>query len=462
MKKYKDYLHKIKSNYFIINSIKNKYELIKRYNKEIFYKNNFDSKVEELNKIKIDNNSNNNDDNVYFQHNFAHKNLCNSFIYFTQVLRSQKSNKTHFSKNSLSPHNQSFPQLSNSKEETKEDTKDNTMYNNNINISTENNEKCEILNNNENKLEENDLLIDTDLREYTNYLEKIKENFKNSYGNIYIKNKLGFECIVNALFKGDLSGVVSNDFINDEYINFFDLNIAIYLENLKNIPKAKLKGIDHMEKLFNNIKSDDFLIKAEKIVKSLSIGRKYKNLIENLKKTKNKSVCGDIVEKLKNAGGFDAKIAKLVLQIIIKYISTYETIINIEKEIGKMPKYREKYSQLSFEISQLKAIKEFINSSNDKLEGKNSILELNEIETIKNNFQKYSERFINQEENDEEYKNILKEIQSFTKDKDVKTIIESLSSLLKDDEYDFYVDDSFTLSTYCWGIQNGQDLVFNY
>ena len=335
------------------------------------------------------------------------------------------------------------------------------MYNN-INISTENNEKSEIINNNENKLEENDPLIDTDLREYTIYLEKIKENFKNSYGNIYIKNKLCFECIVNALFKGDFSGVISNDFINDEYINFFDLNIAIYLENLKNIPKAKLKGTDHMEKLFNNIKSDDFLIKAEKIVKSLSNGRKYKNLIENLKKTKNKSVCGDIVEKLKNAGGFEAKIAKLVLQIIIKYISTNETIINIEKEIGKMPKYREKYSQLSFEISQLKEIKEFINSSNDKLKGKNSILELNKIETIKNNFQKYSEKFINQEENDEEYKNILKEIQSFSKDKDVKTIIESLSSLLKDDESDFYADDSFTLSTYCWGIQNGHDLVFNY
>ena len=461
LNKYKDYLHKIKSNYFIINSIKKKYDSLKKNNEHLFNNLNFNKKVEEIEKIKPDINNNDIIDYVYFQLNFEHKNLCNSFIYFTQILFNQKSNETDYSKNIFLPFHQSFSQLNDSKEKTKLNTEDDSKSNNNKNIIIENDGQDEILYN-KNKTEEKDPLIDTNLNEYIFFLETIKKIFRRVFGNYYIKRKMSFECIVNALFKGDFSGVILSEHINNDGIDFFDEYIGNYIEKLKNIPKEELKEANNMKKYFNNIISNKSFEKIINIFMLLSNRRKYKDLIEKIKENNDDYSYNNLFEKLKNEGGFDQKIANLVCKIIEKYFSNNEEIICVKKEFGKIPKYIEKYSLLSFEISQLKEIKDYINLSGFKLKDNDNTFELNKIEQIKNNFEKNEDYYINQVKNDEEFKKILKEICLFVKNKDVKSILETIKILFQNDESEFYFDDTINLATYCWGIQNGHDLILNY
>ena len=392
---------------------------------------------------------------------FISKMILNKKMYATPLFILHKY-YVLYSKKSISPINQIFAQSVNSIGKTEEDKENNFISNNNIKTEIEIIIPKEMNNHKANKLEENDPLINTDLEEYINFLETINQNFKNSYGNAYIKNKLSFECIINALFNGDLSGVITKEITNNSGVSFFDAHILNYIDKLKNIPKEELQEADYLKELYNNIQSDAFLKKAEKIFSSLSKGRKYQKIIAKLKENKDKSIYGIFIEKLKVCGGFDEQIAELILKIITKYLSTYEKIVGIEKEIEKIPKYIEKYSQLSFEISQLKDVKKYINSTDGGLKENNSLLGLNKIEKIKDNFQNNADFYINQEKNDENYKKMLKEIKSFIEKKDFKCIIESVKLLLKDNESDFYVDDSITLSTYCWGIQNGHDLVLDY
>ena len=392
---------------------------------------------------------------------FISKMILNKKMYATPLFILHKY-YVLYSKKSISPINQIFAQSVNSIGKTEEDKENNFISNNNIKTEIEIIIPKEMNNHKANKLEENDPLINTDLEEYINFLETINQNFKNSYGNAYIKNKLSFECVINALFNGDLSGVITKEITNNSGVSFFDAHILNYIDKLKNIPKEELQEADYLKELYNNIQSDAFLKKAEKIFSSLSKGRKYQKIIAKLKENKDKSIYGIFIEKLKVCGGFDEQIAELILKIITKYLSTYEKIVGIEKEIEKIPKYIEKYSQLSFEISQLKDVKKYINSTDGGLKENNSLLELNKIEKIKDNFQNNADFYINQEKNDENYKKMLKEIKSFIEKKDFKCIIESVKLLLKDNESDFYVDDSITLSTYCWGIQNGHDLVLDY
>ena len=97
IKKFRDKLHKIKPNTFILDNIKKRYESFKKFKNSEYELLNLDEKVQEIEKLK-QSADHNFIDNVYFEKEFEYKLLLNTFIYFTQKLHYQKSNSTHFSK----------------------------------------------------------------------------------------------------------------------------------------------------------------------------------------------------------------------------------------------------------------------------------------------------------------------------------------------------------------------------
>ena len=80
------------------------------------------------------------------------------------------------------------------------------------------------------------------------------------------------------------------------------------------------------------------------------------------------------------------------------------------------------------------------------------------MENIKNNFEINIEAYI-KKNNDINYVQALKEIKEFIKGKNISIILGSLKNVCKGIEYNFYVDESIDLVSYCWAIQNGHDFI---
>ena len=125
-----------------------------------------------------------------------------------------------------------------------------------------------------------------------------------------------------------------------------------------------------------------------------------------------------------------------------------ENYINLSKE----------NTELDFEINQHKNIENYIQRVNDDLKEYNTNYELNEMNKIKNNFEKKSDTYINNT-SDDTFKIALNGIKEFITGKDISLILESLKNVCKDIVSNFYVDESLNLVSYCWGIQNGHDFI---
>ena len=125
-----------------------------------------------------------------------------------------------------------------------------------------------------------------------------------------------------------------------------------------------------------------------------------------------------------------------------------ENYINLSKE----------NTELDFEINQLKKIRNYIKKVNDDQKKYNNNYLLNEMENIKNNFEINIEAYI-KKNNDINYVQALKEIKEFIKGKNISIILGSLKNVCKGIEYNFYVDESIDLVSYCWAIQNGHDFI---
>jgi len=89
-------LHKINPNLIILNSIKEKYELIKK--NKIFNCNYIDNKIKKINDIIKSTNVSDLNDNIYFETKLEGKELFNTFLFLSQKLHFNKSNETPYSK----------------------------------------------------------------------------------------------------------------------------------------------------------------------------------------------------------------------------------------------------------------------------------------------------------------------------------------------------------------------------
>ena len=96
---------------------------------------NLESKAKEIDIAKPEDN-NNFIDNVYFEKDFELKSLLNTFIYFTQKLRYQKSNETHYSKKDLDK-GLSLNQLMLKRLNSKDNINENTTSNNSGKLNSE-------------------------------------------------------------------------------------------------------------------------------------------------------------------------------------------------------------------------------------------------------------------------------------------------------------------------------------
>ena len=184
IKKYKNNLHKIKPNAFILNNIKKRYENLKKQNNKIFESLNLEEKFNEINNISTYV-TYNFIDNVYFETNFSFKSLLNAFLFFTQKLHYQKSNETHYSnQNQIFPLNQlniKFPNSNVIK----------SLNGNNSNASTLNSQS-------DIKPPNIKLNNDEKMKEHKKYLLIIKNKFKNSNKDIFIKKKNKFKIYLRS------------------------------------------------------------------------------------------------------------------------------------------------------------------------------------------------------------------------------------------------------------------------
>ena len=452
IKKYKNNLHKIKPNDFILNNIKKRYEYLKEQNNEIFTSLNLEEKFNEINNLSTHVTC---DflDNVYFETNFSHKNLLNTFLFFTQNIHYQKNNETHYSntnQNQILSFNQiniKFPNSNMIK----------TLNGNNSNTSASNSQtdkKPNIKLNNDEKM-----------KEYKKYLMIIKNKFKNSNRDIFIKKKINLKFILEALFQNNYSNII--EIVNNNVDNDIDKFISECLNELNKYEyKNEASQYQDIIRSYEQIKNNKFFKIGEKIFSILSNNRKYKNIIKEIKEdfdydssdnekdNKNKK----LVELLVNSGGFDKRNANLIMEIINNYLDYSQALIDLDKEMKKYKFYDKENSEMVFEIKQLNYIKDFLQNLNEKLNDYNDNYELNELSKIQVNFEINSDKYINNTD-DNNFKQALKEIKEFIQGKKITTILEPLKDILKDEETNFYIDESLDLVTYCWGIQNGHEYI---
>ena len=356
IKKYRNNLHKIKPNIIILNNIKKRYESLKKQNKETYMTLNLEKKVNEIDNINPDVKY---DfvDNVYFEANFALKSLLNAFIYFTQKLHYKKSNETHYSnKNQI----QSFPL--------------NQIFANNINLSGHN----AIKNNMTSSDIDNNHSISIDrknnnekMKEYKTYLMELKDNFKNSNKDIFIKKKINLKDVLEALFQNNFSNIIdivdnNNDSEIDEYISECcdEIEKYEYKEEIYQYPFSNI---------YNQIKNNNFLIKSEKILSILANDRKYKNSIKAIKENSendNPEIRQNhriLIQNLMQSGGFDKRNANSIIEIIDNYLNYSKEIIGIDEEIKKYKLCVKEKSELEFEIKQLNNIRDYLKIFNKEL-----------------------------------------------------------------------------------------------
>ena len=430
VKKYKNYLHKIKPNAFILNSIKRKYELFKKKNMSSYNSLKLDKKINDIDKIKFEKIENSTFiDNVYFDQNFDNRNLMNTFIFFTQKLHFGKSNETHYS-----------------------------------NREVRNNNKNMNLNGNKDIIIKNENINNKRITKYKNLLNEYKNNFNNSYNDILIKQNLKFEFIMDALFKNDFSFIIETaENKNTEFDNL----INECLNELNEIKYEEDENQKQIKNIYSQIKSNKFQAKRKIIFSTLLSDRKYSNLVKKIQANYhgNRTVeevitkCYDDLNKsLIELGGFDIRNADQIISIIETYLYYSEEIKTFDKELEDYSNYSKENSELDFEINQHKNIKNYIQKVNDDLKNYNTNYVLNEMDKIKKNFENNPDNYI-KKASDDTFKQALNGIKEFITGKDISLILESLKDVCKDIESKFYIDESLDLVSFCWGIQNGHDFI---
>lgn len=432
IKKYKFYLHKVKPNLFILNYIKKKYDFIKKSNSKLFMDLNLESKAKEIDIVKPED-DNNFMDNVYFEKDFELKSLLNTFIYFTQKLLYQKGNETH-----------------NSKKDIDIDKGNSINQINNLSANSQ-----------------NEVIDNEQLKAYRKYLSDLKNNFKDSYKEIFIKETINLTSIMDALFKNDFSEIIEISEKNKNNGIDFDNLINDCLNKLNNIKYEEDENEKQINHFYSQIKNNNFQVKAETIFSSLMRNRKFKNVLLKIKGNfknndieKNKSLFINLSELLINSGGFDERNAKQIIKIIKTYLSNAKEIQDKEKTMEKNKLFFKENSELNLEIYQLKKIKNYFHQINEELKEYNNYSELKEMETIKESFEKNVDKYINNSV-DDNFKIALKQIKEFVKEKDIETILKSLKNIIKDIQSKFYSDETLNLVSYCWCIQNGHDYIMD-
>ena len=489
VRKYKEYLHKIKPNSAILNSIKRKYELIKKQKKIIYNNNIIEKKIEDINSIKIQDKSDNKE-NIYFEYNFEKRELFNTFLFFIQKLYYEKSNETHYSK--YYPTNEIMVGIFNNGDassdsqqniipnnELKLNGDSNKEINNNSNFMTKlnnnktlSNDSSRKMNNDENDIIDNDsniignnninnnnsnYIINNKAQddEYFNFLNEIKTIFKNCYSDIYVKDNVNFNDIVDALFKNDYLKIIDNNKNNDE--NEIEILIKKFIHEIENITIKHTKETIKMKKIYEKIKYEISLSKIKEIIDILSENRKYKSVMNKLKEKDEKnemSLYEELIKKLIVAGGFDEKNAKLLCELIEYYLSN--DLMDFINNIDLIQTYLTDYSKCLVEVRQMKELKEFINNiRNDIIEGQKSV-ELNNLDNIKNNFIKNYKLYLKNNE-DKEFKEIINEIYNFIQKNELEDIISSVKKSFNNVNSKFFIDDSISILSFCWAIQNGHE-----
>ena len=326
IKKYKFYLHKIKPNLFILNNIKKRYDFIKKSNIKLYTDLNLESKAKEIDIVKPED-DNNFIDNVYFEKDFELKSLLNTFIYFTQKLRYQKSNETHYSKKDIDK-GLSLNQLMLERPNSRDNISENTTSNNSgkLNCKSADNSINQINNVSANSL--NEVIDNEQLKAYRKYLSELKNNFKDSYKDIFIKETINLTYIVDALFKNDFSEIIEISQKNKNNDNTIDNLINDCLNKLNNIKYEEDENEKLLNHFYSQIKNNNFQVEGETIFSSLMRNRKYKNTLFKIKGNfknndmeKNKSLFINLSELLIKLGGFDERNAKQIIKIIKTYLS---------------------------------------------------------------------------------------------------------------------------------------------
>lgn len=125
-----------------------------------------------------------------------------------------------------------------------------------------------------------------------------------------------------------------------------------------------------------------------------------------------------------------------------------------------MPKLIKRYSQIIVKIKQLEKLKDVLQTYNDTLSNNSNNFEMDEFAKVKENF-KMNYSFYEKNATDESFKLILQEINNFLEMQNVDTILNSLKEKFKNAKSNFFFDDSISLLTFCWGIQNDLDDVLD-
>ena len=421
VKKYKNYLHKIKPNNIILNSIKRKYQKIKNIKKSIYdSKNkliNIDQKINEINKIKVDDAYIK--DNIYFEYDFNEKTLYNTFLYFIQNLYYIKSNEIHFSK--VTSINEFI-----SKE----------MYSNYFSDIEDN----------------NDFLI-YDYKEYFNFLDEFKKYFILFNNDVYIKKTINCEALIKALLNNDFEDLIDYSLKDRKELDKLINNLKREIKNTKIEETIEIK---ELRDYYDLMKNNDFLLKMEDFVNKIYENKKYHNIINKLKTNlSNKKIITEFKNKLINLGGFPNKISERFIQLIGKYFQVKK---EFENNIKKIEQYSLEFCQIKTEKKQLEQL---INLIKETTKGNNEKNELNLLEKINEKCINKLERQYS-EETDSKYKIILDEINKYLKTNSINDIINLIKNDLNDINLNFYIDDSETLLTYCWAIQNDHQEILDF
>ena len=129
-----------------------------------------------------------------------------------------------------------------------------------------------------------------------------------------------------------------------------------------------------------------------------------------------------------------------------------------ENEIKKIEQYSLEFCQIETEKKQLELLIHLIKENTEENNKKN---EFNPLEEIKEKCMNKLKKQYN-EETDTKYKIILDEINKYLKINLINNIIELIKNDLNGINLNFYIDDSESLLTYCWAIQNNHQEILDF
>ena len=121
--------------------------------------------------------------------------------------------------------------------------------------------------------------------------------------------------------------------------------------------------------------------------------------------------------------------------------------------IGLIPTYLKEYSKIVVGIRQQKELKEFIKNIRNDILNEQKEFELKHMINIKNNFIKNYKLYLKNNE-DNEFDQIIKDIYTFIQKKEVEDIIIAIKNTFNNVKSKFFIYDSISLLSFCWGIQN--------